>query len=52
MPLKAIMWSVIGMSLFRNETLWDIASRLDITLTEKINWLRPVFSSRPSTFRR
>ncbi|MDX1361262.1 MAG: hypothetical protein R3329_07770 [Pseudoalteromonas tetraodonis] len=26
------MWSVIGMSLFRNETVWDIANRLDISL--------------------
>ncbi len=35
LPLDAVMWSVIGMSLFRNETVWDIASRLDISLPEK-----------------
>ncbi len=32
LPLEAVMWSVIGMSLFRNETVWDIANRLDISL--------------------
>ena len=37
LPLEAIMWSVIGMSLFRNETVWDIANRLDISLPEKTN---------------
>ena len=41
LPLQAIMWSVIGMSLFRNETVWDIASRLDITLPGKNKLVAP-----------
>ena len=41
LPLEAIMWSVIGMSLFRNETVWDIASRLDITLPGKNKLVAP-----------
>ncbi|MFC3186689.1 transposase domain-containing protein [Shewanella intestini] len=32
LPLEAVMWSVIGMSLFRNQAVWDIANRLDISL--------------------
>ena len=41
LPLDAVMWSVIGMSLFRNETVWDIASRLDITLPGKNKLVAP-----------
>ena len=35
------MWSVIGMSLFRNETVWDIANRLDISLPGKNKLVAP-----------
>lgn len=41
LPLDAVMWSVIGMSLFRNETVWDIANRLDISLPGKNKLVAP-----------
>lgn len=41
LPLEAVMWSVIGMSLFRNETVWDIANRLDISLLGKNKLVAP-----------
>ncbi|QJR82174.1 IS4 family transposase [Alteromonas pelagimontana] len=41
LPLEAVMWSVVGMSLFRNETVWDIASRLDISLPGKNKLVAP-----------
>lgn len=41
LPLEAVMWSVIGMSLFRDETVWDIASRLDISLPGKNKLVAP-----------
>ena len=41
LPLDAVMWSVIGMSLFRNETVWDISSKLDISLPGKNKLVAP-----------
>lgn len=41
LPLESVMWSVIGMSLFRNETVWDVASRLDISLPGKHKLVAP-----------
>lgn len=41
LPLEAVMWSVIGMSLFRNEAVWDIANRLDISLPGKNKLVAP-----------
>lgn len=41
LPLEAVMWSVIGMSLFRNEPVWDIANRLDIVLPGKNKLVAP-----------
>lgn len=41
LPLEAVMWSVIGMSLFRNEPVWDIASKLDISLPGKNKLVAP-----------
>lgn len=35
LPLEAVMWSVIGMSLFRQESVWNIATNLDIALPGK-----------------
>ncbi|MCV2886696.1 IS4 family transposase [Aestuariibacter sp. AA17] len=35
LPLEAVVLLVIGMSLYRNETVWDIASKLDISLPGK-----------------
>ena len=41
LPLNAVMWSVIGMSLFRNESVWGIASQLDISLPSKSKLVAP-----------
>ena len=41
LPLDAVLWSVIGMSLFRNEPVWDIASKLDISLPGKNKLVAP-----------
>ena len=35
LPLEAVMWSVIGMSLFRQESVWNIANKMDIALPGK-----------------
>ena len=35
LPLETVILLVIGMSLYRNETVWDIASKLDISLPGK-----------------
>lgn len=41
LPLDAVMWSVVGMSLFRQESVWDIASKLDISLPGKNKLVAP-----------
>jgi len=41
LPLDAVMWSVIGMSMFRHESIWDIASHLDISLPSKNKLVAP-----------
>lgn len=41
LPLDAVMWSVVGMSLFRHESVWDIASKLDISLPGKHKLVAP-----------
>ncbi|MFT2090489.1 transposase domain-containing protein [Paraglaciecola sp. 2405UD69-4] len=41
LPLDAVIWSVIGMSLFRHESVWDIASKLDISLPGKHKLVAP-----------
>lgn len=36
LPLEAVLWSlIIGMSLFRRRSVWDIATQIDIMLPEK-----------------
>lgn len=35
LPLEAVMWTVIGMSLFRQESVWNIATKMDIALPGK-----------------
>lgn len=32
LPLEVVLWSVVGMSLFRQQSVWDIANQLDIAL--------------------
>ena len=41
LPLDAVLWSVVGMSLFRQETVWDIASKLDVSLPGKHRLVAP-----------
>lgn len=35
LPVEAVLWTVIGMSLFRRESVWNIASNMDIVLPGK-----------------
>lgn len=35
LPLEAVMWTVVGMSLFRQESVWNIATKMDIALPGK-----------------
>ena len=41
LPIEAVMWCVIGMSLFRKESVWNIASRMDIALPGKKPLIAP-----------
>lgn len=35
LPLETILWSIIGMSLYRQKSVWDIATQMDIMLPDK-----------------
>ena len=35
LPLETVLWSIIGMSLFRQRSVWDIATQMDIMLPNK-----------------
>lgn len=41
LPLDAVVWSVVGMGLFRQESVWDIASKLDVSLPGKRHLVAP-----------
>lgn len=41
LPLEAVLWSVVGMSLFRQQSVWDIANQLDIVLPDKQRFVAP-----------
>lgn len=41
LPLEAVLWSIIGMSLFRQRSVWDIATQMDIMLPNKKPLLAP-----------
>lgn len=41
LPLETVILLVIGMSLYRNETVWDIAGKLDISLPGKKSLVAP-----------
>lgn len=41
LPLEAVLWSVIGMALFRKESVWNIATKLDIMLPGKNQLVAP-----------
>ena len=40
LPLESVMWCVMGMSLFRQESVWNIATKMDIALPGK----RPIIA--------
>ncbi|MDP4537989.1 IS4 family transposase [Alkalimonas collagenimarina] len=35
LPLETVLWSIIGMSLYRQKSVWDIATQMDIMLPDK-----------------
>lgn len=35
LPLETVLWSIIGMSLFRQRSVWDISTQMDIMLPDK-----------------
>ncbi|RYV02748.1 IS4 family transposase [Shewanella sp. OPT22] len=35
LPLETVLWSVIGMALYRQSSVWDIATQMDIMLPNK-----------------
>ena len=35
LPLETVLWSIVGMSLFRQKSVWDIATQMDIMLPGK-----------------
>lgn len=41
LPLEAVLWSVIGMAMFRKESVWNIATKLDIMLPGKSQLVAP-----------
>jgi len=41
LPLEAVLWSVIGMAMFRKESVWNIANKLDIMLPGKNQLVAP-----------
>src|SRR5690606_24388792 len=41
LPIDAVLWTVIGMSLFRQESVWHIANRLDVLLANQQPLLAP-----------
>jgi hypothetical protein len=41
LPLEAVMWSVIGMSFYRNQSVWDLANHMDIALPSKNKLIAP-----------
>lgn len=41
LPLDMVLWCVIGMAFFRRESVWDIASKLDIKLPNQQPLIAP-----------
>lgn len=35
LPLEAVLWSIIGMALYRQKSVWDIATQMDVMLPDK-----------------
>lgn len=41
LPLDMVLWCVIGMAFFRRESVWDIASKLNIRLANQQSLIAP-----------
>ncbi len=41
LPLETVLWSIIGMSLYRQKSVWDIATQMDIMLPDKKPMVAP-----------
>ncbi|MBF4227457.1 hypothetical protein EAY83_21250, partial [Vibrio anguillarum] len=35
LPLETVLWSIIGMALYRQKSVWDIATQMDIMLPNR-----------------
>ena len=35
LPLETVLWSIVGMALYRQESVWNIATQMDIMLPDK-----------------
>ncbi len=35
LPFETVLWSIIGMALYRQKSVWDIATQMDIMLPDK-----------------
>ena len=35
LPLETVLWSIIGMALYRQKSIWDITTQMDIMLPDK-----------------
>ncbi|EHH1283076.1 transposase domain-containing protein [Vibrio parahaemolyticus] len=40
-PLETVLWSIIGMALYRQKSVWDIATQTDIMLPDKKRLVAP-----------
>ena len=41
LPLDSVVFTIVGMSLFRNDPVWDIANKLDVLLPGKKRFVAP-----------
>ena len=41
LPLETVLWSIIGMSLFRQRSVWDISTQMDVMLPDKKPLIAP-----------
>jgi len=41
LPLDSVVFTIVGMSLFRSDPVWDIANKLDISLPGKSRFVAP-----------
>ncbi|MCH2257328.1 MAG: transposase domain-containing protein, partial [Alteromonas sp.] len=41
LPLDSVVLTIVGMSLFRNDPVWDIANKLNVSLPGKNRFVAP-----------